>query len=63
MADNLLKQKAMGNYWRGMGWYTGNMAGEIVGSAENNEVSKHQKPNFRKKFVKVGKSKMRIKGM
>lgn len=62
MADNLLKRKAMNNYWAGLGFYTPN-AGEIEPSAANNEAIKHQDANTRKKFVKVGKAKVRIKGM
>ena len=62
MADNLLKRKAMHNYWAQLGFYAPN-AGEIEPSPANNEAIKHQKPQTRKKFVKVGKSKHRIKGM
>ena len=62
MADNLLKRKAMNNYWAGMGWYAPN-AEEIETSPANNEAIKHQEPQSRKKFVKVGKARIRIKGM
>jgi hypothetical protein len=62
MADNLLKRKAMNNYWAGMGWYAPN-AEEIEPSAANNEAIKHQKPNYRKKFVQMGRAKVRIRGM
>lgn len=63
MADNKLKQKAMGNHFNRMGWYSGEMSGEIEPSAANNEAIKHQEPQTRKKFVRVGKAKVRIKGM
>lgn len=62
MADNLLKRKAMNNYWAGLGFYTPN-AGEIEPSAANNEAIKHQVPNPRKKFVQVGKAKVRVRGL
>jgi len=62
MADNLLKRKAMNNYWAGLGFYAPN-AEKIESSYANNEAIKHQEPNYRKKFVQVGKAKVRIKGM
>jgi len=62
MADNKLKTKAMNNYWASIGLYAPN-AGEIEPSYANNEAIKHQEPQSRKKFVKVGKAKVRIKGM
>ena len=63
MADNKLKLKAMKSYWSGLGYYTGNQEEQIEPSAANNEAIKHQEPQARKKFVKVGKAKFRTKGM
>lgn len=63
MADNRLRLKAMKNAWAGMGWYTGNYEDDIEPSAEANEVSKHQKPNMRRKTVNIGKSIVRKPGM
>ena len=62
MADNLLKRKAMNNHFARMGFYAPN-AGEIESSPANNEAIKHQEPQTRKKFVKVGKAKVRIRGL
>jgi len=62
MADNLLKRKVMNNHFARMGFYSPN-AGEIEPSPANSEAIKHQKPQSRKKFVQVGKARVRIKGM
>ena len=62
MADNLLKRKAIGNYFNRMGWYSGEMSGEIEPSPEHTAISS-KKMFVRKKYVKVGKSKMKILGM
>lgn len=63
MADNRLRIKAMKNAWSGMGWYTGDTEDFIEPSPEANEVSKHQKPNRRRKTVIVGKAVYRKPGM
>lgn len=62
MADNRLKVKAMNNYWQSLGFYAPN-ADKIESSPENNETIKHQEPNPRKKFVQVGKARIRIRGL
>lgn len=61
MADNKLKTKAMNNYWQGLGWYSPN-AEEIEPSLENNETIKHQEPNRKKKYITVGKARVKIIG-
>lgn len=61
MADNRLKMKAMANYWQGLGWYAP-QAEEIEPSPENNEAIKYSL-NQKRKHVRVGKGKFRIRGM
>jgi len=63
MADNLLKRKAIANYHMGLGWHTDGSEGDITASPENTQVMKAQKANPRRKFVKVGKAKIRIRGL
>lgn len=53
----------MKSYWSKLGFYTGNEEEPIVPSPINTKDIQHQDANTRKKFVKVGKARIRIKGL